>query len=96
MVLLPGSPLYLYGPYKREGFATAPSNQAFDRNLRDRNPIWGLRDLEVGCCDSPIRWILGSDYYRHAGKQSERVVPPNVIVAFRGRPANEQRLSGIF
>ncbi len=22
------SPLYLYGPYKREGFATAPSNQA--------------------------------------------------------------------
>ena len=46
MVLLPGSPLYLYGPYKREGFATAPSNQAFDRNLRDRNPIWGLRDLE--------------------------------------------------
>ncbi len=46
VVLLPGSPLYLYGPYKREGFATAPSNKAFDRNLRDRNPIWGLRELE--------------------------------------------------
>jgi hypothetical protein len=45
--LPPGSPLYLYGPYKREGFATAPSNQAFDRNLRDRNPAWGLRDLEA-------------------------------------------------
>ena len=45
MVLPPASPLYLYGPYKREGFATAPSNQAFDRNLRDRNPIWGLREL---------------------------------------------------
>jgi len=41
------SPPYLYGPYKREGFATAPSNQAFDRNLRDRNPTWGLRDLEA-------------------------------------------------
>ena len=41
------SPLYLYGPYKREGFATAPSNQAFDRSLRDRNPNWGLRDLEA-------------------------------------------------
>jgi hypothetical protein len=39
------SPLYLYGPYKREGFETAPSNQAFDQNLRDRNPSWGLRDL---------------------------------------------------
>jgi hypothetical protein len=45
--LPPGSPLYLYGPYKREGFATAPSNQAFDRNLRDRNPAWGLRHLEA-------------------------------------------------
>jgi hypothetical protein len=44
-ILPPGSPLYLYGPYKRKGFATAPSNEAFDRNLRDRNPIWGLRDL---------------------------------------------------
>jgi hypothetical protein len=42
-----GAPLYLYGPYKREGFATAPSNEAFDRNLRDRNPTWGLRDLET-------------------------------------------------
>ena len=46
-ILPPGSPLYLYGPYKRAGFATAPSNEAFDRNLRDRNPIWGLRDLEA-------------------------------------------------
>ena len=46
-VLPPGSPLHLYGPYKREGFATAPSNQAFDQSLRDRNPTWGLRDLEA-------------------------------------------------
>jgi Protein of unknown function (DUF938) len=41
------SPLYLYGPYKREGFETAPSNQAFDQSLRDRDPNWGLRDLEA-------------------------------------------------
>ncbi len=46
-ILPPTAPLYLYGPYKREGFATAPSNQAFDRSLRDRNPTWGLRDLEA-------------------------------------------------
>jgi hypothetical protein len=46
-ILLPASPLYLYGPYKRKGFATAPSNETFDRNLRDRNPTWGLRDLEA-------------------------------------------------
>jgi hypothetical protein len=45
--LPPRSPLYLYGPYKRKGFTTAPSNEAFDRNLRDRNPTWGLRDLET-------------------------------------------------
>jgi hypothetical protein len=46
-ILPPASPLYLYGPYIRGGFATAPSNQAFDQNLRDRNPNWGLRDLEA-------------------------------------------------
>jgi Protein of unknown function (DUF938) len=46
-VLPSASPFYLYGPYKCEGFATAPSNQAFDRSLRDRNPTWGLRDLEA-------------------------------------------------
>jgi hypothetical protein len=46
-ILPPASPFYLYGPFKREGFAMVPSNQAFDRSLRDRNPIWGLRDLEA-------------------------------------------------
>jgi Protein of unknown function (DUF938) len=46
-ILPPRSPLYLYGPYIRGGFATAPSNQAFDQNLRDRNPNWGLRDLQA-------------------------------------------------
>ena len=46
-ILPPGSPLYLYGPYEREGFETAPSNQAFDKNLRDRDPRWCLRDLEA-------------------------------------------------
>jgi len=46
-ILPPTAPFYLYGPYKREGFATTPSNQAFDRSLRDHNPAWGLRDLEA-------------------------------------------------
>ncbi len=46
-VLPPGAPLYLYGPYLCQGILTAPSNQAFDRSLRDRNPNWGLRDLGV-------------------------------------------------
>lgn len=38
--------LYLYGPYRREGRHTAPSNEAFDADLRGRNPEWGVRDLE--------------------------------------------------
>jgi Protein of unknown function (DUF938) len=44
-MLSSGAPLYLYGPYLREGIPTAPSNLAFDRSLRDRNSTWGLRDL---------------------------------------------------
>ena len=46
--LLPaGAPLVLYGPYRREGVGTAPSNEAFDQSLKARNPEWGLRDLEA-------------------------------------------------
>ena len=37
--------LLLYGPYLRDGVATAASNQAFDADLRARDPRWGLRDL---------------------------------------------------
>jgi len=44
-LLQPGSPLFLYGPYKRGGCHTAPSNEAFDESLRARNPDWGVRDL---------------------------------------------------
>ena len=42
-----GGPLYLYGPYRRAGVTTAPSNEAFDQDLRRRDPAWGLRDLEA-------------------------------------------------
>jgi SAM-dependent methyltransferase len=46
--LLPkGGLLYLYGPYIRPGVDTAPSNIAFDADLRQRNPQWGLRNLET-------------------------------------------------
>jgi SAM-dependent methyltransferase len=47
-VLPAGGLLYLYGPFRREGRHTAPSNEAFDRDfLRARNPDWGVRDLEA-------------------------------------------------
>jgi hypothetical protein len=42
-----GGALYLYGPYKRGGRHTAPSNAAFDAGLRAQNPVWGVRDLEA-------------------------------------------------
>ena len=42
-----GAPLYLYGPYRRAGVATAPSNEAFDASLKARDPRWGLRDLDA-------------------------------------------------
>jgi len=38
--------LYLYGPYRREDVATAPSNETFDADLRRRDARWGLRMLE--------------------------------------------------
>ena len=45
--LAPAGILYLYGPYKRGGAHTAPSNEAFDESLRLRDPAWGVRDLET-------------------------------------------------
>lgn len=43
--LKPGGTLYLYGPFKRDGAHTAPSNEAFDASLKSRDPSWGVRDL---------------------------------------------------
>ena len=37
--------LFLYGPFKRDGAHTAPSNEAFDQSLRSRDPSWGVRDI---------------------------------------------------
>ena len=45
--LLPAAaPLILYGPWLAAGIATAPSNLAFDVDLRRRDPEWGLRRVE--------------------------------------------------
>jgi SAM-dependent methyltransferase len=46
-LLPPDGPLALYGPFKRGGAHTAPSNEAFDRSLRAHDPDWGIRDLEA-------------------------------------------------
>ena len=46
-VLASSGILFLYGPFKRGGAHTAPSNEMFDESLRAQNPDWGVRDLEA-------------------------------------------------
>ncbi len=56
--LAPKGLLLTYGPYLVDGEPAAPSNLAFDADLRARNPAWGLRRLaaleaqaaEAGLC----------------------------------------------
>lgn len=59
--LLPrGGPLILYGPWLSDDVATAPSNLAFDSDLKQREPQWGLRrveDFEAKAKQSGLRLI---------------------------------------
>ncbi|MEO1045189.1 MAG: DUF938 domain-containing protein [Pseudomonadota bacterium] len=41
-----GAPLFVYGPFFQAGVETAPSNIAFDENLRGRDTRWGIRSIE--------------------------------------------------
>ena len=41
-----GGFLYLYGPFKRGGEHTSPSNERFDQSLRASDASWGVRDLD--------------------------------------------------
>ena len=45
-LLPPGAPLILYGPWLKDDMPTAPSNLAFDQDLKYRDPAWGLRRVE--------------------------------------------------
>jgi hypothetical protein len=52
-LLAAGSPLCLYGPFKRGGHHTAASNEAFDQSLRGRDARFGVRDLDdvIACAN---------------------------------------------
>ena len=75
-----GAPLYLYGPYRRSGVETAPSNEAFDESLGARDPEWGLRALEEVAAEAGIY-----------GLQLDRIVEMpanNLSVIFRKSAAS--------
>lgn len=77
-ILPAGAPLCLYGPYKRNGRHTAPSNETFDGWLRGQNPEWGVRDLE-----------RVADLADAAGFGPPEIVEMpanNLVVIFRRRP----------
>lgn len=55
----PGGLLFVYGPFRRRDAPTAPSNAAFDADLRSRDARWGLRDVEtVAACASAQGLLL--------------------------------------
>lgn len=45
-LLGPGGVLFFYGPFMLGGTHTAPSNAAFDTDLKKRDPRWGVRDVD--------------------------------------------------
>jgi len=77
--LVAGGALVLYGPFLEEGVPTSPGNRAFDAELRQRNPAWGLRQL-----DDVVRAA------RDAGLdlvQRIRMPANNLVLRFRRKPA---------
>ncbi len=76
-VLTPGAPVLLYGPYKRNGQHTAPSNAEFDQWLKSKSTDYGVRDLE-----------RVAEVAHRQGLDLEEVVPMpanNFTVVFRRR-----------
>ena len=56
--LAPGGLLITYGPYLVSGEPTAPGNQAFDADLRARNPAWGIRWLHQVSAEAAAHGLL--------------------------------------
>ena len=76
-LLAAGAPFILYGPYLEADVETAPSNLAFDLDLKARNPEWGLRSVE---------W-LDALAAAHGFARTRRVAMPanNLTLVYRKR-----------
>lgn len=70
-----GAPLILYGPWIIDGVDTAPSNLAFDADLRSRDPRWGLRSL--------TDFQIAAEARGMAFEQCRAMPSNNVILFFR-------------
>lgn len=75
-----GGPLIIYGPFKRDGAHTAPSNAQFDADLRSRDPSWGVR-----CLDSEVAPLA----LAHGLALDQAVAMPanNLLAVFRAKPS---------
>jgi hypothetical protein len=56
-LLAPGGPLILYGPWLSDRIETAPSNAEFDSSLKQRDPQWGLRNVEDFAAEAEARGL---------------------------------------
>ena len=77
---------FLYGPFKRDGVHTAPSNEAFDHSLRRQDPRWGVRDIEE--VESRVQQRPFARAYRaDAGQQYDAGVYAGLVMDPRVKPA---------
>ena len=69
--------LYLYGPFRRDGRHMSEGNERFDRDLRQQNAAWGIRDLEA------VATLAGTTGF--GPPEIERMPANNLSVIFRQR-----------
>jgi hypothetical protein len=76
--LAPGGLLITYGPYFEAGVPPAPSNLAFDQDLRARNLSWGIRQLDDVAAEARRNGLVPAQ--RHAMPAN------NLLLVFTRRP----------
>ena len=79
--------LYVYGPYRRDGRHTSPSNERFDEELREQNEAWGVRDLEA------VVALATRNGFTHP--IIEQMPANNLSLIFRRRPRPSQGHSNL-
>jgi len=77
-ILPRGALLLLYGPFRRHGEHTAPSNAEFDKVLKQQNARWGVRCLDKDV--APLASCYGFDLQEIVSMPAN-----NLTVIFRRR-----------